>query len=463
LENFLQKLMLATGWEPHSPIHYYHCGDIHEAGGLIGVKDQAVAHIGPCVISWRPFDLQQVTYAALVDAPRSIDFLSLGIGFWGELQVPFPNEQYRENSLRLVGKYVAQLDTIPLSQLVCFDRLDTTQSKPVAGMASVIGGVVIQKLVERYGETKFRALYQASTDPAAFETALTNFHGMTTTELEHELIAEYQAYRPVTPPAQSSAGDSGEFAYEHLAIHPTDLNTDLLNTQLIKTDHCQIQCSNDYTLEVASIVATVEQEYQKVAADLSFDQTTARPLVTVLTHAQYAQLSDDQAGGYLREFANESVSIVIDESRFRIGTPRFAQVVRHELTHYLIRRLNGGRKTDGDGVAAKCFEEAICQFEDGRDSLSHSQWVSLFKENPYLTLAEIDTATAPHIMRIAIAEFRLLVDLLIERNGRKILAELAPTLQTAPLEETLSRAAGVPFDTLQQDWFRQMRQRYSGT
>ncbi len=463
LESFLQQLTGLTGWEPETPIHYYHCADTREAGELIGVKDQAVAHIGPCVISWRPLDLQQITYAAMIDAPQPIDILALGIGFWGELKVPFPNEQYRENSLRLIGKYVAQLDTIPLSQLVRFYRLDTSQSKTVANMASVVGGVVIQKLMERNGEEQFCALYQASTDPAAFETALTNLYGLRVAEIEQELIAEYQAYRPVTPPAQSSAGDSGEFAYEHLAIHPTDLNSDLLNTHVIKTAHCQLQCSNDYTLEIASIAATVEQEYERVAADFSFDRTTAKPLIIVLPHQQYVQFSDDLAGGYLREIGRDSLSIVIEESRFRIGTPRFAQVVSHELTHYVIRWLNGGRKTHGGGMAVKCFEEAICQFEDGRDNLSKSEWVSLFKETPYQTLAEIDTATTPDIMRMAIAEFRLLVDLMVERNGYKILAELAPSLQSAPLEETLSRATGVPFDTLQQEWFRRMRQRYSGT
>lgn len=259
-------------------------------------------------------------------------------------------------------------------------------------------------------------------------------------------------------------GSTYEYQRENQPIN--DLRRDLFDTQVLRTQHCKIQYSLGPTSNMGTLVMLSEECYKQVAKDLDFDVKADRPIILFLSRSDYAAVTSDQSGAFTPNGPNDTGdSVYINIDKFPPDSDRLAEVVRHELSHFVCSKLRRtimgrllGRKPP-DSRSLWALEEAIAQFEEPRADSAAELLGILLQGQPFISFEQMDLSTAPGSKPIAIQEMRLFLDMVTERYGARAVARLAHCANLWPMRKVIAEAFAVSDSDIELQFFEYMTKR----
>jgi hypothetical protein len=192
LEAYYAKIKNCTGSACEGTVDYYFCRDKEEAGLLSGQDTASWIVIGPCVISTERYDLADVTRVIVNGQKKPCDLLYYGLLGYGELERAKMENAPMENINTTTAKYIAKLNTHPLSILI--RESDQAEEQERRKDMFFIGGALVKYLIDTYGTDKFRELYQSASTADDFREQLFRIYEMDLNDIQVHLIHAYQPY-----------------------------------------------------------------------------------------------------------------------------------------------------------------------------------------------------------------------------------------------------------------------------
>ncbi len=195
-ERYLAQICALTGLNLQRPIDYYLCRDSATSVELLGMDDRSWGRIGPCVITFEPFEFAEITRVVLAQAPPPFDFLSQGIVGYGELErAALDTRPFMVgNTNCTLDKYLSQVTPDTLDMLLNWSVIRSgLTAPPLAILQFYIGAAFVSELADLKDAATFRQLYDRSRDAETFTAATEDLYGMTPQELLEELTAKYDS------------------------------------------------------------------------------------------------------------------------------------------------------------------------------------------------------------------------------------------------------------------------------
>ncbi len=191
---FLVRIDSLTGDTLQQPVDYFLCNDSAQVAELLGTNDRPWGTVGSAVVTAKQYEFAEMARAALLQRPVRYAFLHeglVGFGEWERMRF-YKQSIFQKNSRETIGKYLAQVTPDTLQLLLSWDPYQKAASdKRITTMQYFVATAVVNDLLEREDDARFRTLYQRSTDAASFSKAVKELYHLTPEQLIVELDEKY--------------------------------------------------------------------------------------------------------------------------------------------------------------------------------------------------------------------------------------------------------------------------------
>jgi hypothetical protein len=194
LEEFYAKIKNLIGIDYPKRIDYYLCQKEDQAELLAGVRQITRTFRGSAVISIHRYDFATITDALTYTQKRPIDLLYYGIWGYAELQ-SMRVEKIDTDAVNFpIAKRLEKWGKRPILSLLERQKTKDESERQRVYDIFIVGGALIDYLIEKFGADKFRALYQNSWTCQEFENQILVVYNTNLVSLERELNKKYDKY-----------------------------------------------------------------------------------------------------------------------------------------------------------------------------------------------------------------------------------------------------------------------------
>lgn len=259
-----------------------------------------------------------------------------------------------------------------------------------------------------------------------------------------------------------------EYRYIKLQHKINNLDTEVINTQWIETDHCVIQYNNKFENYLGNMVRISEEAYNKISLDLMAESNRTKPQISYLEKGEFERFANRIGiDARVQGFYFDPKSIVINAEYSMLDSENEAittETVIHEMTHFITHQImnisNGPNmeKIRSHFNMTGIFLEGLARYESLNEDEFRKMFQKAFTDTEYLSFEEMNSIFSDEDANFekSMVEVWILMRFIEYRWGKNTLVVIVHSLDKLTLQEAIEKYTGIPFTQFQIEWIKYM-------